>query len=168
MKVKVFTLPWRSGGEGFEDATMQEFLSECTVLEVTQHFFVHEQTPVLVLVVTYRGPEAVRAGAGLARGAGRPSEPDPDLSPPERARYEALRSWRNQYARRVGRPPYMVLTNRQAADIARRQPVTREQLGEVPGIGASRLEDFGDELLALLVTVDQGAGMVQEGGGPHG
>jgi len=156
VKVGVFTLPWIPGGAGFDDGSMQEFLSGCTVLEVVQHFFVHEKTPVLVLVVTYREAPVLPAGNRAPRTGARTSGPESDLSPEERKCYEALRSWRNQYARRVGRPPYMVLTNRQAAQVARQLPFTRAQLGEVPGIGASRLEDFGDELLAFLASVEQG------------
>lgn len=174
MKVGVFTLPWIPERAAFDDGAMQEFLSGCTVLEVVQHFFVHEKTPVLVLVVSYREAPAFQAGSRVSQGGARLSGPEPDLSPEERTRYEALRSWRNQYARRVGRPPYMVLTNRQAVEVAQRLPITRAQLGEVPGIGASRLDDFGDELLALLASVEQGGDSVPEregvkvGGDPSG
>ncbi len=48
-----------------------------------------------------------------------------------------------------------MFTNRQAAEIARKAPATRAQLGEIAGIGASRLDEFGDELLALLASMAQ-------------
>ena len=50
MKVKVFTLPWRADGGGFDDAELASFLAERTVIEVSEHFFVHEKAPVLALV----------------------------------------------------------------------------------------------------------------------
>ena len=116
---------------------------------MSEHFFVHEKTPVLVLVVTYRpGVASARPDPAGARERG--ADPTADLTADERARYEALRTWRNQHARETGRPPYVVFTNRQAVDIARKAPATRAELGEVQGIGASRVEDFGDQLLALL------------------
>ena len=58
MKVKVFTLPWRADGDGFDDTEVTAFLAERTAIDVSEHFFVHEKTPVLVLVGTWRGGEA--------------------------------------------------------------------------------------------------------------
>jgi len=151
MKVKVFTLPWRSDGAGFDDTSVETFLADRTVIDVSEHFFVHEKTPVLVLVVTWRGGEA----GARPRSGGAATRPNPsaDLTPDERRRYEALRIWRNQYARKAGRPPYVVFTNRQAADIARREPATRAHLGDIQGIGPSRVADFGDEVLAVLAAL---------------
>ena len=148
MKVKVFTLPWRPEGGGFDDAELASFFAERTAIEVSEHFFVHEKTPVLVLVVTYRAGDA-GARPGRNDGRSRGEDPAAELTPDERRRYESLRTWRNQYARKSGRPPYVVFNNRQAADIARKEPASRAELGEVQGIGASRVEDFGDEVLAL-------------------
>jgi len=106
MKVRVFTLPWRPEG-GFDDAEVQEFLEGRTALEVSQHFFVHEKTPVLVLVVTWRegAPRPRPSHRDSGQAPSRDADTVPDLTGEELCRYEALRSWRNQYARRVGRPP---------------------------------------------------------------
>ena len=163
MKVKVFTLPWRADGEGFDDAEVTAFLAERTAIEVSEHFFVHEKTPVLVLVVTWRGGDA---GARPSRAARPDDRPDPSaaLTPDERQRYEALRTWRNQHARKTGRPPYVVFTNRQAADIARKAPATRAALEEIQGIGTSRVEDYGDELLALLASLARATSEPPAGG----
>jgi len=54
-----------------------------------------------------------------------------------------------------------VFTNRQAVEIARRAPTTRSQLGEIQGIGAAKIKEFGDSLLALLVAMAQVAQEVQ-------
>jgi len=155
MKVRVFTLPWRPE-VGFDDAEVQEFLEGRTALDISQHFFVHEKTPVLVLVVTWReGAERARPShRDFAHAPIRQVDPVPEFTGEERHRYEALRSWRNQYARRVGRPPYALFTNRQAGDIVRRVPTNRAQLAQIPGLGESRLNGFGDELLAFLSGLD--------------
>lgn len=151
MKVKVFTLPWRAEG-GFDDSAVETFLEAHTAVDVSEHFFVHEKTPVLVLVVTYRssGPSKV--------GRDRPATGRDlvnTLTPAEKTRYEALRAWRNQRARQSGKPPYLILTNQQAAELARTPPASAAQLREVRGIGESRVEAFGEELIALLRTVVQ-------------
>lgn len=165
MKVRVFTLPWRPEG-GFDDAEVQEFLEGRTALDVSQHFFVHEKAPVLVLVVTWRegAPRPRPSHGDSGHAPNRNADPVPDLTGEELRRYEALRAWRNQYARRVGRPPYAVFTNRQAADLVRRVPMSRAQLAQVPGLGASRLDDFGEELVAFLGSLDGDPGEGSAGG----
>ncbi len=92
---------------------------------MSEHFFVHEKTPVLVLVVTYRDGGAAQPRQRRDGGSRGAHDPAADLTPDERQRYEAVRTWRNQYARKAGRPPYVVFTNRQAAEIARKVPATR-------------------------------------------
>lgn len=152
MKVKVFTLPWQSDGSGFRDTEVVSFMAEHDAVDVAQHFFVHEKTPVLVLVVSYR--EAVSAPR-FVRPHGRPmaDEVSGDLGPDERRRFEALRTWRNAFARRTGKPPYVVFTNRQASALARLNPGTLSGLSQIEGLGPSRVDEFGHELLEVLRAV---------------
>ncbi|MEB3203341.1 MAG: HRDC domain-containing protein [Candidatus Sericytochromatia bacterium] len=153
MKVRVFTLPWQQDGSGFRDEDVVAFLADHDAVDVTQHFFMHDKTPVLVLVVSYREPAAV--SPRFVRTHGRPSAEDVagELDPDDRRRFEARRTWRNQYARRTGKPPYVVFTNRQASALARRNPDSLSGLGEIEGMGPSRIEDFGAELLEVLRIV---------------
>ena len=156
MKVKVFTLPWRPEAGGFDDGALQAFLQERIVLEVTEHFFIHENVPVLVLTLRYRdeSPRLRRrvapAASPVAQGAEAGVAPRSLLDPEEQARFEALRVWRNQHAKAMGRPPYLVLTNRQLAELAAAPPKTLQALAEIRGVGPSRIDEFGKELLALL------------------
>jgi len=163
MKVKVFTLAWQSGAEGFDDAQVQSFLEGRTLIDVSEHFFVHEKSPVLTLVLTYREGAVSSHAAATGR---RDAAPDvrSDLDPDEQRRFDALRNWRNHFARRAGKPPYLILTNRQVADVARRQPTSRAQLAEVSGVGESRIEEFGDELLGVLEGVGRGVAAVEANG----
>jgi len=166
VKVRVFTLPWQHDGSGFQDEAVVAFLADHDAVDVAQHFFMHEKTPVLVLVVSYR--EAISAVPRFGRTHGRPTAEDVavDLDPDERRRFEALRTWRNQFARRTGKPPYVVFTNRQASALARRNPDSLSGLGEIEGMGPSRIEDFGQELLEVLCALTRPAG--DGGGGPAG
>ena len=42
MKLKVFTLRSSSQHDGFDDSPLQTFIADKEVVEVTDHFFVHE------------------------------------------------------------------------------------------------------------------------------
>jgi ATP-dependent DNA helicase RecQ len=61
-----------------------------------------------------------------------------------------LRAWRLEEARRQAVPAYVILHDATLAEIARRRPVDLAALAEVPGIGARRLERYGEALLAAL------------------
>ncbi len=100
-----------------------------------------------------RGPApalATPAPSGPARRPGARAEPPAEL-PPEAAGAEAaLRAWRLERARRDGVPAYVVLPDRYLRGIAAARPRTLEQLRALPGIGPTKLELYGEEILALL------------------
>ena len=72
------------------------------------------------------------------------------LSEGDFAQYAELRLWRKSAAEREGVPVYAVFTNEQLAEIVRRRVGTLAALGEIDGIGPSRLERYGEAVLAWL------------------
>ena len=166
MKVKVLTLRWDEENGGLDDSELEAFMERHAVLEVAEHFFIHDRLPTLVLTLSYRdeAPDdaPVRRGSTKA-GSSRP-DPRKGLDPAERARFDALRHWRNEMAKREGKPPYLYLTNRQAAELARKPPTTLADLREIQGIGESRVEAFGAELLAQFEAMaGEGAAEQEQG-----
>ena len=65
--------------------------------------------------------------------------------------FDALRSWRRERARADGVPAYVVFHDRTLDEIARRRPRSDQELASVPGIGSTKLERYGSELLAVLL-----------------
>lgn len=124
---------------------------EGELVSVVEHFFFHDGAPRLLLVVQHRravgGPGAQpRADRKRAR------RPDPrvELAEHERPLYDALRAWRQGRAQAEGVPPYVLLTNRQIADIARRRPEGRAGLREIEGIGEAKATKLGGEVLRVV------------------
>jgi ribonuclease D len=66
------------------------------------------------------------------------------------ARYEALRHWRNAKSEARGVEPDVVLTNKVLWAIARRDPRSRADLDREESLARWHVEEFGDELLAVL------------------
>ena len=64
--------------------------------------------------------------------------------------FESLRAWRTQRARADAVPPYVIVTNAQLARIVSDRPGSLTALKEIPGLGQSRLERFGKEILGVL------------------
>lgn len=86
---------------------------------------------------------------------GTPARPSPAAEETEadEAIVEALRAWRLERARSDGVPAFVVFHNTTMTAIAAAEPQTLEQLAAVPGIGPSRLESYGDEILAAVASV---------------
>ena len=102
----------------------------------------------LLLVVTWREAEPSSPG-GPKRRRSR-TDPRDTLDASETVVYEALRAWRNERAQREGKPPFVLLTNKQIAAIARLSPSSSEELRAIEGVGPQRLTDLGDEILTVL------------------
>jgi DNA helicase-2/ATP-dependent DNA helicase PcrA len=79
----------------------------------------------------------------LGRCAGCPSDRDEAL-------FEQLRAWRADRAKGLGQPAYCVFTDATLAAIAEQLPADVAGLVAIPGIGQSKLDKFGDEVLALV------------------
>ena len=83
----------------------------------------------------------------------RPSPVAAEVVEADEAIVEALRAWRLERARSDGVPAFVVFHNTTMTAIAAAEPQTLEQLAAVSGIGPSRLESYGDEILAAVASV---------------
>jgi len=73
-----------------------------------------------------------------------------DLTPEATATFEALRAWRGAEAKEQGVPAYVIFHDATLREIATSGPTTPEQLGTITGIGESKLEKYGEQLLTTL------------------
>ncbi|GFZ85237.1 DNA helicase [Nesterenkonia alkaliphila] len=64
--------------------------------------------------------------------------------------FEHLREWRRGYAKELEIPAFMVFGDATLEAIAEHRPSTDEQLLEISGIGAKKLESHGEQLKAAL------------------
>jgi ATP-dependent DNA helicase RecQ len=63
-----------------------------------------------------------------------------------------LRSWRSQRAREDGVPAYVVLHDATIDELAARRPRSSAELSSVKGLGPTKVERYGSELLEVLAT----------------
>lgn len=145
MQVRVVTLRYSEGIQGFPEETLRQVTAGRQVLEVREHFFVHGNTPHLALTLLLAD-----ADGGAPRR--RPVGPDPGETLPEylRSLYRDLRQWRNERARADGLPSYAIARNAQLAEICRRLPRTLAALKEIEGIGEKTCEKYGRDILGCI------------------
>jgi ATP-dependent DNA helicase RecQ len=72
------------------------------------------------------------------------------LSAADAGLLEQLKAWRLEQAREQAVPAYVILHDRTLAEIAASRPQDIDALGMISGIGAKKLERYGNALLALV------------------
>ena len=83
------------------------------------------------------------ASATLGRCPEHPSDVDVEL-------LDALKSWRSQEAKARSVPAYVVFTDATLVALAEQRPADQRGLVAIPGIGASKLERYGADVLDLV------------------
>lgn len=108
-----------------------------------------------VLEISARG-RAVLGGAATAQ-VSLPAERIQARGPTPRAQLdgdagqllERLRRWRTETARQASVPPYVVFHDRTLAEIASLRPQTLQALLQVNGVGKTKVDRYGAELLGM-------------------
>jgi ribonuclease D len=72
------------------------------------------------------------------------------LTPEEKRIVTGLKRWRLMRANSLRKPAYMVCSDRTLEHLARELPETLEALATIYGLGESKIESFGEDLLAAL------------------
>jgi len=64
--------------------------------------------------------------------------------------FNRLRAARKELADATGNPVYAVFTNEQLAVIAKKRPATSKDLLTVPGVGDSRVAQYGERMISVV------------------
>ncbi len=101
--------------------------------------------------VTLARPPAPRPKAAAGRSRREGARAARTLETPEQEElFERLRELRREIAAEQSVPAYVVFADAALADMARRAPRTREEFLAVSGVGAAKLERYGDAFLAAI------------------
>jgi len=79
--------------------------------------------------------------------------------------FDALRLHRSELAQQQSVPPYVILHDKTLHAICELRPETAAQLAEIPGIGARKLELYGDDLIRITQQFPASAANRDEGAG---
>jgi ATP-dependent DNA helicase RecQ len=92
-----------------------------------------------------------RKGDRKAKGASGTSKPAPlVLDDAGQQRYDALKAWRAEVAKSHNLPAYVIFHDATLAAIAQAEPQDLQALQGIAGIGAKKLEAYGDEVLRVV------------------
>ena len=148
MLIKIFTLPFNSVKNRFDDDLLNEFMREHEVLTVRDYLFTRHEEPFLTLVVTYRIPE-------LDESRKKPNQEKAEedwrelLTDADMGMFSLLREWRGKRSKKDGLPPYILFTNRQLAHIVKAKPQNSNELIKIDGIGEGKIKKYGADILEM-------------------
>jgi superfamily II DNA helicase RecQ len=86
-----------------------------------------------------------------------PDYSESDIEHPEL--FGHLKDWRSRMAREKGLPPFQILHQRVLIQIAVNLPDNRMHLKKIKGVGKKTLENYGEDILALVADYRQKHGM---------
>jgi ATP-dependent DNA helicase RecQ len=66
--------------------------------------------------------------------------------------FERLRAWRTALAKELGMPPYVIFHDATLRAIAAAPPATLDQLSQISGVGATKLDRYGQQILDVLAA----------------
>jgi len=87
------------------------------------------------------------------------------LDAPTFALFSKLRDWRRQSAEAEKLPAYAVFTNEQLAQIAKERPKSNAALGNIPGVGESKVAHYASAVLKIISENESKPGDTGAGGG---
>jgi len=99
--------------------------------------------------------DPVAKKSSSSRSAGKRSGPAIREQITDQAGWDALRACRKALADKQGVPPYVIFHDTTLFDMLERHPETLEQLAEVSGVGAAKLEKYGEVFLQTLREIAQ-------------
>ncbi len=112
-----------------------------------------------------RDAEAVNAGRtrerskASSKGSARQEADDTPLTAAQKTMEASLRAWRAAEAKSLGKPAFVVFSDRTLRNIVLEAPATLKDLQSVSGIGPAKAERWGDAILTALHGVNANAPM---------
>ncbi|XBQ16084.1 MAG: DNA helicase RecQ [Oceanicaulis sp.] len=101
--------------------------------------------------IELRPPEEAR-GARAASARPVSSAADGLESERDKALYQALRSLRLDLAKEAGKPAYTVFGDRTLVELATKRPATLDEMSRCFGVGARKLERYGEAFLKVIAA----------------
>ncbi|MBF0503159.1 MAG: HRDC domain-containing protein [Candidatus Riflebacteria bacterium] len=151
MQIRIITLRYHDGLQGFPEKALVEAAAGREILEVRDHFFLHGNIPHIAFVVLLADAPVTYKLANNSR----PPGPDPEKDLPDNLQklYRDLRTWRNERAKKDGVPSYVIMRNVMLADVCRKLPKTLAQLREIEGIGEATCAKYGNDILGFTANI---------------
>ncbi len=143
MKVKVFKIRISDEFLSADQTEINNSLAHYDILNTNSNF-IEDETSYWSVLVSYQ-EKKVKESSNKAHPIF-----EEELSQEEMIIYNKLKDWRSEKARESQLPPYIIFHNAHLISIAKYKPSNLEDLENVNGLGKSKIEKFGAEIIEVL------------------
>lgn len=143
MAFRIVTVPFESERGVFPDNELNTFLLDKKVRSYRVEFFIHAGRPYWSVFIEYEEIEDKNVEK-LTQA----------LDERQKLVFERLKAWRKEKGKELGMPVYVVFSNNQLVELAKRLPQTYEAMKSINGIGDKKVKSFGKEVLDILRTFE--------------
>ena len=148
LQYKFFSLPTACDQEAEEELNF--FLRSRRIVSIHKELIRQEGGSFWAIAVEYAAGESKDARKSELHR--RKIDYKEALSPENFAVFAKLRDWRKETAAKEAVQVYTVFLNEQLAAMVEKRVTTKKGLLEIDGVGAGKVEKYGDAVLAVLHT----------------
>ena len=142
----------------FDDEQFNDFSKDKELMSVNDYLFCRDEIHYLTLVVKYKqlSSQANVRGGGSSSDKSIGKEKNNEewreiLDDNSIPLFNTLRQWRNEKGKKDGIPPYIILNNKQLAQVCQKRPQSKYDLMKIDGIGKAKAEKYGDDILKITL-----------------
>lgn len=150
--LKIFTLKYEEKIESFNDSILSNFLADKEVLQWESHFFERKKEYFWTVLVEYRTTFTGHTEHVVKKESNKNERYKEMLTNNDWPLFNILREWRSDMSKKEGIPPYIICNNIQLARIVVKCPSSLNALQEIEGIGKSKIEKYGTEILQIIAS----------------
>ena len=143
IKVKIFKIRVSDEFLIADQDLINDFLAQSEVLH-TNSKLIEEEINYWSVLISY---EEKKLKNGLSKAT--PMSED-ELSEEETIIYNKLKDWRSEKAKEIQLPAYIIFHNAHLISIAKHKPNNLEDLEQINGLGKSKTEKYGAEIIDVL------------------
>jgi superfamily II DNA helicase RecQ len=143
LQIRVLTLRYSEGLQGFPEDVVKQICAGHEVLDVREHFYVHSGVPHMTF-------DNTEPSSNAHKKSEKREDPGKNLPEEKQLLYRQLREWRNDKAKTEGIPSYLIFRNSQLAEICQKLPDSLVVLKAIEGIGEATCKKYGKDVLNML------------------
>ena len=143
MAFRIMTVPFDSDRGVFPDNELNTFLLDKKVMSYRVEFFIHAGRPYWSVFIQYEEIDDKSVEKLIT-----------SLGERQKLIFERLKDWRKEKGKELGMPAYIIFSNGQLVELAKRLPQTYEAMKFINGIGDKKVKSFGKEVLDILRTFE--------------
>ncbi|TDX86811.1 HRDC domain-containing protein [Epilithonimonas xixisoli] len=143
MKVKIFKIRVSEEFLESDQELINNFLAQSEVLH-TNSKLIEEEINYWSVLISYEEKKLKNISSKAI-----PISED-ELSEEETIIYNKLKDWRSEKAKETQLPAYIIFHNAHLVSIARYKPNNLEDLEQINGLGKSKTEKYGAEIIEVL------------------